>query len=110
VLLAVCETKAVETVVRNGESDLGEKALHCHCSYVGFRFTGEKVTKKCNVIVNRLLKCIYLFIYRSDMFRLFPSHHQGACYTAQRMNSVYISKIQFTLVFLSFSLPFVKIE
>jgi non-ribosomal peptide synthetase component E (peptide arylation enzyme) len=49
---------------------------------------------------------IYLFIYRTDMFRLFPSHHQGACYMVQRKNNVcifqditsylhYISVLQF---------------
>ena len=33
---------------------------------------------------------IYLFIYRTDMFRLFSSHHQGACNMVQRKNNVYI--------------------
>jgi hypothetical protein len=31
-----------------------------------------------------------LFIYRTDMFRLFPSHHRGACYMVQRKKNVYI--------------------
>ena len=33
---------------------------------------------------------IYLFINRTDMFLLFPSRHQGACYMVQRKNNVYI--------------------
>ena len=44
------------------------------------------------------------------MFKLFLSHHQGACYMVQQKNNVYIIKIQlFTLVFFSFNLPCVKI-
>jgi hypothetical protein len=33
---------------------------------------------------------IYLFIYRTNMFRLFCSHHQGACYMVQWKNNMYI--------------------
>jgi hypothetical protein len=44
------------------------------------------------------------------MFRLFPSHHQGACYIVEWKNNGYIFKIQlFTLVFFSLNLLFVKI-
>ena len=42
---------------------------------------------------------IYLFIYRTHMFRLFPSHHQGACYMVQRKNNVYI--FQDTVIYIS---------
>ena len=35
---------------------------------------------------------IYLFIYRTDMFRLFRSHHQGASCMVERKNNVYISQ------------------
>ena len=46
---------------------------------------------------------IYIFIYRADMFRLFRSYHQGACYMVQRKNNVcvfpdtviYINVLQF---------------
>ena len=61
--------------------------------------TGEKVTNKCTVIVNLFLKFIYLFIYRTDMFRLFPSHHDGACYTVQRKKNFYI--FQDTVIYIS---------
>jgi hypothetical protein len=63
------------------------------------QLTGEKVTNKCTVIVYRFLKFIYLFIYRTDMFRLFPSHHQGACYMVQRKNNVYV--FQDTVIYIS---------
>ena len=49
---------------------------------------GEKVTNKCTVIVYLFLKYIYLFT--TPTFRIFPSHHQSACYVAQRKNNVYI--------------------
>ena len=42
---------------------------------------------------------IYLFIYRRDMFQLFPSHHQGACYMVQQKNNVYI--FQDTVIYIS---------
>jgi hypothetical protein len=42
---------------------------------------------------------IYLFIYRTDMFRLFLSHHQSACYIVQRKNNVYT--FQDTVVYIS---------
>ena len=32
----------------------------------------------------------FTFIQRTDMFRLFPSHLQGACYMVQRKNNVFI--------------------
>ena len=41
---------------------------------------------------------MYLFIYRTDMFRLFPSHNQGACYMVQRMKNVYIFQDTVTYV------------
>jgi hypothetical protein len=50
------------------------------------QLTGEKVTNKRTVIAYNFLQ----FIYRTYMFRLFPSHHQGACYMVQRKNNVYI--------------------
>ena len=67
------------------------------------QLTLEKLTNKCTVIVFLSLKFIY-FIYRTDMFRLFPSHHQGACYMVQLKNNnvhifqdtvIYISNLQF---------------
>ena len=65
--------------------------------------TGEKVTNNCSVIVYLFLKFIYLFIYRTDKFRLFLSRHQGACYMVQRKKKcvyfeytvIYISVLQF---------------
>jgi hypothetical protein len=68
--------------------------------------TGDKVTNKYTVIMYLSLKYIYLFIsYRAHMFRLFPSHHQGACYMVQRKNNVFVFKIRlFTLVLLSLNL------
>ena len=42
---------------------------------------------------------IYLFIYRTDMFRLFPSHRQSSCYMVQRKNNVYI--FQGTVIYIS---------
>jgi hypothetical protein len=33
------------------------------------------------------------------MFRLFPNHHQGACYMVQRKNNVYI--FQDTVIYIS---------
>jgi hypothetical protein len=42
---------------------------------------------------------MYLFIYRTDMFRLFPSHHQGACYMAQRKNILYV--FQDTIIYIN---------
>ena len=42
---------------------------------------------------------IYFFIYRTDMFRLFPSHHQCACYMVQRKNNVY--NLQDTFIYIS---------
>jgi hypothetical protein len=44
---------------------------------------------------------IYLFIYCTYMFRLFSSHHQGACYTVQRKNNVYI--LQYTVIYITCS-------
>ena len=43
-------------------------------------------------------KCVFVY-YRTDMFRLFLSHYQGACYMVQL----------FILVFFGFNSPFVKI-
>ena len=46
-------------------------------------FNWRKITNKCIGIVYLFLKFIYLLIYRTDMFRLFLSLHQGACYMVQ---------------------------
>jgi hypothetical protein len=57
------------------------------------QLTGEKVTNKHTGIVYLSLKFIYLFIYRAAMFRLFPSHQQGACYMVQqKKQSVYFPR------------------
>jgi hypothetical protein len=42
---------------------------------------------------------MYLFNNRTDMFLLFPSRHQGACYMVQQKNSVYI--FQDTVIYIS---------
>jgi hypothetical protein len=42
---------------------------------------------------------MYVFIYHTDMFRLFLSHHQGACYMVQWKNNVYI--LQDTIIYIS---------
>jgi hypothetical protein len=42
---------------------------------------------------------MYLCIYRTDIFRLFPSHHQRACYMVQQKNNVYI--LQYTVIYIS---------
>ena len=42
---------------------------------------------------------MYLFIYHTDMFRLFPTHYQGAYYIVQQKNNVYI--LQDTVVYIS---------
>jgi hypothetical protein len=48
---------------------------------------------------------IYLFIYRTDTFRLFSSHHQGACYLVQRKNNVYI--FQGAIIYISVQLQLI---
>jgi hypothetical protein len=42
---------------------------------------------------------MYLFIYRTVMFRLIPTHYQGACYMVQLKNNVYI--FQDTVIYIS---------
>jgi hypothetical protein len=71
----------------------------CLTSCIIRQLTGEKVTNKCIEIVYLFLKCIYLFIYRTDMFLLFPSHHQGASCMVQRRNNVCI--FQYTIIYIS---------
>jgi hypothetical protein len=69
----------------------------CNCYITGFvwhavRYKTIKLDRNNQQIYSnwvRFLK-IYIFIYRTYIFRLFPSHHQNACYMVQRKNNVYI--------------------
>jgi hypothetical protein len=77
-------------------------------SYCSINWRKNNQQMHCNCV--SFLK-INLFVYRTEMFRLFPGHHQGACCMVQckRTMRIFFNIQLFTLVFFSFSLPLVKI-
>ena len=78
------------------------KLTHAQRHYVGYNtINWRKSNQQMHCICVYFLKVylfIYLFIYHTDMFRLFPSHHQGAYYMVERKNNVYIFQDTFIYV------------
>jgi hypothetical protein len=73
---SVCQVLTDATITTDLEN-MSVASFMCLTPCIVTQQTGERVTNKFTVIVYRFLKCIYL---SHDMFRLFPIHHQGACY------------------------------